>query len=193
MSSPSCDPARWEKLSAETKFSTRVFDVLSVQYRHGPRDRSRDFSVIRPPDWVNVVAVTTDQQLVLVRQFRFGVDEFSLEVPGGVIEPGEDPIVAGLRELAEETGYSGTNARLLGIVNPNPAIQSNQCHLVLVEQVRKTHELAWDQDEEIHVLTKPVEEVLALGRSGAITHSLVLNALFLFEPHWRRLRAGSAE
>jgi ADP-ribose pyrophosphatase len=193
MSSPPCDPARWEKLSAETKFSTRVFDVLSVQYRHGPRDRSRDFWVIKAPDWVNVIALTTDQQLVLVRQFRFGLDEFSLEVPGGVIEHGEDPIVAGLRELAEETGYSGSDARLLGSVNPNPAIQSNQCHFVLVEHVRKTHELAWDPDEEIHVLTKPVEAVLALARSGGITHSLVLNALFLFEPHWRALRVGSAQ
>jgi ADP-ribose pyrophosphatase len=193
MSSSPCDPARWEKLSAETRLSTRIFDVLSVQYRHGPRDRSRDFTVIQAPDWVNVVALTTDHHLVLVRQFRFGLDEFSLEVPGGVIEHGEDPVVAGMRELAEETGYSGSNARLLGSVNPNPAIQSNRCHLVLVEQVRPTHELAWDADEEIHVLTKPVEEVLALARSGGITHSLVLNALFLFEPHWRALRAGSAK
>src|SRR6185369_5430968 len=178
------DPARWEKLSSEKQLATRIFDVMSVQYRHGPRDRSRDFTVIQAPDWVNVIALTTDRQLVLVRQFRFGIDEFSLEVPGGVIEHGEDPVIAGMRELAEETGFSGQNARLLGSVRPNPAIQSNYCHLVLVEEVQKTHELSWDPDEEIHVATKPVEEVLELARNGGITHALVLNALFLFESHW---------
>lgn len=187
--SSSHDPARWEKLASETKLKTRIFDVLSVQYRHGPRNSSRDFTVIQAPDWVNVVALTTDCQLVLVRQFRFGIDEFSLEVPGGVIEHGEDPVNAGLRELTEETGFSGTNARLLGSVHPNPAIQANRCHLVLVENVRKTHELAWDPHEEMHVRTMPVDEVYALARKGGITHSLVLNALLLFEPHWHALRS----
>lgn len=187
-----CDPARWEKLSTETKLKTRIFEVLSVHYRHGPRNSSRDFTVIAAPDWVNVVAVTVDHRLVLVRQFRFGIDEFSLEVPGGVIEHGEDPVVAGLRELTEETGYSGTNARLLGSVHPNPAIQANRCHLVLVEDVRKTHDLAWDPDEEMHVQTLPVDEVYALARNGGITHSLVLNALLLFEPYWDDLRAAKS-
>lgn len=188
MSDPSCDPARWERLGAEVRLTTRVFDVLDVRFRHGPRDRSRDFTVIRAPDWVNVVALTTDRQLVLVRQFRFGIDGFSLEVPGGVIERGEDPVAAGLRELSEETGYSGTDARLLGRVHPNPAIQSNECHLVLVENARPIHDLSWDPDEEIQVQTQPVDDVYALARNGGITHSLVLNALLLFEPHWRRLR-----
>lgn len=183
-------PARWEKLSADTRLSTRIFDVTSVHYRHGPRARSRDFIVINAPDWVNVIALTTDHRLVLVRQFRFGIDEFSLEVPGGVIEAGEDPVVAGVRELAEETGYAGPHARLLGTVHPNPAIQSNRCHLVLVEGAMKQHELDWDEDEEMHVETRPVGEVLALARTGAITHSLVLNALFLFEARWAEINAG---
>jgi ADP-ribose pyrophosphatase len=187
------EPSRWQKLATETRLKTRVFDVLSVQYRHGPRDRSRDFTVIQAPDWVNVVALTPDRQLVLVRQFRFGLDEFSLEVPGGVIEAGEDPVVAGLRELVEETGYAGTNARLLGTVHPNPAIQNNRTHLVFVEDVRKAHAISWDDDEEIHVTTKPVEEVYALAYNGGITHSLVLNALLLFEPHWRALRGADAK
>src|SRR5664279_4692538 len=103
------------------------------------------------PDWVNVLALTPDHRLVLVRQFRFGVDAFSLEIPGGVMEPDEDPVAAGLRELREETGFTGRGARLLGSVHPNPAIQSNRCHIVLVEEAVRTEALEWDADEEIEV------------------------------------------
>jgi ADP-ribose pyrophosphatase len=184
----SSDPERWEKLGAEIRFKTRVFDVRGVRYRHAGRDSAREFFVIDAPDWVNVVAVTPDDHLVLVRQFRFGIDGFSLELPGGVMEHGEDPVTAGLRELREETGFAGRDARLLGSVHPNPAIQSNRCHFVLVEGVTCSHELAWDTDEEIHVTTEPVDEVLARAQRGEITHALVVDALFLFERWWREKR-----
>lgn len=181
-------PARWETLGEKNLLKTRVFDVRSVHRRHPGRAVERDFVVIDPPDWVNVVALTPDLRLVLVRQFRFGINEFSLEVPGGVMEPGEDPVTTGLRELQEETGYTGSGARLLGSVHPNPAIQSNRCHLVLVEQAVQSADMAWDHDEEIAVSTAPVDEVFQWARSGRITHSLVLNALLLFQPHWDALR-----
>jgi 8-oxo-dGTP pyrophosphatase MutT (NUDIX family) len=104
-----------------------------------------DFFVLDTNSWVNVLAVTPNKELVLVRQFRFGTQEFSLEPPGGVIEKGEDPIVAGLRELEEETGYVGEDATLIGTARPNAAILSNQCYFVLVENVMQTAELAFDQ------------------------------------------------
>jgi ADP-ribose pyrophosphatase len=188
MSTAPSGPSRWQKLGHETRLQTRIFDVLGARYRHPARGTERDFVVVQAPDWVNVVALTPDHQIVLVRQFRFGIDEFSLEIPGGVMEPGEDPVAAGLRELREETGFTGAPAKLLGTVHPNPAIQSNRCHFVFVEQAVKSHALEWDADEEIHVMTQPAEEVLALAHSGGITHGLVLNALMLFERHWRALR-----
>ncbi len=181
----STGPARWEKLGSTTVAQTRVLDLLRVRYRHPVRGTEQDFVVVAPSDWCNVLALTPDGRLVLVRQFRFGIDGFSLEIPGGVMEAGEDPIEAGLRELREETGFTGERARLLGSVNPNPAIQSNRCHFVLVEEVVQSAALEWDADEEIEVVTMPVEDVLAHSRAGGITHALVLNALFLFEPHWR--------
>src|SRR5436853_4924804 len=113
MNSPN-GPARWERLRQATQAKTRVFDVLGVRYRHPVRGTERDFVVMQSPDWVNVVALTPDGRLVLVRQFRYGIDEFSLEIPGGVMEAGEDPVTAGLRELREETGFTGAPAKLLG-------------------------------------------------------------------------------
>jgi len=166
--------------------------VNSVAFRHPRRAEAKDFFVIDAPDWVNVVAVTPARELVLVRQFRFGIDTFSLEIPGGLIERGEDPVAAAVRELREETGYAGARAWTLGAVHPNPAMQSNRCHLVCVEEARPTAGSDWDEDEEIEVLTVPVDEVYAQAWSGRITHALVLDALLLFAPHWEKLKAGPA-
>lgn len=185
MSSSPSIPARWENLGRSSQLKTRILEVLSIRYRHPQRGTERDFTVLSPPDWVNVLAVTPDERIVLVQQFRYGIDALSLEIPGGVMEAGEDPVTAGLRELREESGYTGINARLLGSTHPNPAIQSNRCHFVLVEDAVQSHALDWDPDEELLTLTEPVVDVMAKARAGAITHALVLNALFLYEPLWR--------
>jgi len=175
------EPSRWVRESERTLVSTRVLDLKTEHFRHPVRGTEKDYVIIHAPDWVNVVAVTADERIVLVRQFRFGINAFSLEIPGGVIETGEDPLAAGLRELSEETGYGGGRARMMGSVNPNPAIQDNRCHFVLVEGVVPTDPLKWDDDEEIKVSTATVAETLALARSGGITHSLSVAALMFFE------------
>lgn len=190
MNSDSTQPARWEKGASRVLASTKVFDVQGVSYRHPVRGTGREFVVIDAPDWVNVIALTPDHQLVLVKQFRFGIDAFSWEIPGGVIERGEDPVAAGLRELQEETGFTGASAKLLGRVNPNPAIQNNTCHLVLVEGAVRTTAQEWDADEEIAVRTLPVDEVYAWAQAGQITHALVLNGLLLFAPRWAELKVA---
>lgn len=172
---------RWEKLSDAPLAHTPIFDLQSARYRHPGRAVERDFVVLHPPDWVNVVAVTPEREVVLVRQFRFGTDAFSWEVPGGVIERGEDPVAAGVRELGEETGYVGVGARKIGWVHPNPAIQSNRCHFVLVEAAVPSAALAWDPDEEIEVATASLAEVRARIDAGEITHGLTLNALLFFQ------------
>lgn len=187
MSLPSDEPSRWEKLGSAVQTKTAVFDLLRARFRHPRRGTERDFVVVNAPDWVNVVALTPDHHLVLVRQFRYGIDDFSVELPGGVMEPGEEPVAAALRELREETGYTGAPAMVLGSVHPNPAILSNRCHFVLVEAAARAHATEWDGDEEIQITTAPVADVLARARSGGITHGLVLNALMLFEPRWRTL------
>jgi ADP-ribose pyrophosphatase len=182
-------PKRWKKLGARTVAHTRIFDVQSVDFHHPARPKPQDFFVINAPDWVNVLALTPGGHLVLVRQFRYGIDDFSVEIPGGVIDSGEDAVTAGVRELREETGYVGTSARLLGSVHPNPAMQNNRCHLVLVEGVRPEARLDWDPDEEFEIMTRPVDEVYALACAGGITHAMVLDALLLFAPVWAKLKA----
>ena len=188
MPSSNPSPARWEKQGDRSLAATRILDLREARYRHPVRGTERDFIVINAPSWVVVVALSTDGRLVLVNQFRFGIDGFSLELPGGAIDPGEDPLAAGVRELGEETGFVGSRARLLGSVHPNPAIQSNRCHFILVEQAARVNGLEWDQDEEIEITTLPVADVFAGARSVLITHALTLNALLLFEPHWTEFR-----
>lgn len=158
-------------------------------FSHPARAAEREFTVIHSNDWVNVVAVTTDREMVLVRQFRYGSGAMSLEIPGGIIEAGEDPMAAGLRELKEETGYASGTARWLGSIHPNPAIQDNRCHLVWVEGVSLQGARELDEDEDIEVITLPVDEVYALAHAGEITHALALNGLFLFAPHWAAMKA----
>lgn len=182
---PPAPPARWEKLSQSTSVKTRVLDLLSVRFRHPVRQVERDFVVIAAPDWCNIIALTADGQLVLVRQFRYGTNDFSLEIPGGMIDPGEAPVAAAIRELREETGYVGTGARVLGSVQPNPAIQNNRCHFVLIENAELRSPVGWDHDEEIEVQLAPVDDVIGWARGGRITHSLVVCALMYFEPLWR--------
>lgn len=190
MSSDHPAPSRWEKGASRRLATTRIFDLLGVQFRHPVRGSEREFVVIDAPDWVNVLALTPDGRLVMVNQFRYGIDAFSWEIPGGVIDRGEDPVAAGVRELREETGYVGTTARLLGTVHPNPAILNNCCHLVLVEGAVQVETLEWDADEEIEVAAPPVDEAYEWARAGRITHSLVLNALLLFAPLWAEIKAG---
>jgi len=193
MNPASARPSRWEKLGDHSLAATRIFDLREARYRHPVRGSEREFVVIAAPSWVVAVPLTTDGRLVLVNQFRFGIDGFSLELPGGVVDLGEDPVDAGRRELAEETGFVGRAARLLGAVHPNPAIQNNTCHFVLIEEAVRTAAPDWDADEEIEVITAPVPQVLAWARSGRITHALTLNALLLFEPVWEKAEGGRTE
>lgn len=183
-------PQRWQKLASRVLATTRIFELLLTGFRHPVRKVEKEFVVIHAPDWVNVVALTRAGELVLVRQFRYGIDDFSLEIPGGIVDGGEDPLDAAVRELREETGYAGSRPRLLGSVHPNPAMQDNCCHLVLVTDAEQSGDLDWDPDEEFEILKVPVDEVYARAERGEITHAMVLDALLLFRPAWERLAGG---
>ena len=149
----SSKPELWRRTVDRQLLHTRIFDVRGSIFQHPRRDAGREFVIIDAPDWAVVAAVTPEGELVLVHQYRFGAERVSLELPGGVIEPGEDPAKAAVRELAEETGYTGAEPVVLGVVHPNPAIQSNRAHLILVAEVRRTAALAWVS--AVYLLVRP--------------------------------------
>ncbi len=142
--------------------------------------KQKDFYFFDFPDWVNVVALTTERDMIMIKQFRYGSDRMEIEIPGGMINDGEDPLAAGCRELLEETGYTGTHARIIGKVCPNPAIQSNYCYTVVVENAVKVAEPSMDEMEDIECFLKSELQVMELIATGSLNHGLVLNALMFY-------------
>lgn len=169
--------AAWTDLDSHTLLETRVFAVRKLR-RRSPRDgQAHDFWVIDPPDWVNVVALTAEGELVLVEQWRHGTREVTLEVPGGMVDPGEDLDTAVRRELLEETGYAAEHLERLGTAEPNPAIQSNRCTTFFARNCRKVAETRFDTTEDCVLRLVPATDVGRLVREGVISHAIVLAAL----------------
>ncbi len=122
----------------------------------------------------------------MIEQYRHGSNTVELEIPGGMIDAGDaSPLEAGLRELREETGYAGDRAEIIGTIFPNPAIQSNTCHTVLVKDCELKHGLEWDGGEDLLTRLVPAAEIPQLVATGKIRHSLVVVALYHFEL-WQR-------
>ncbi len=158
-----------------------MFDVDRVRFRPPSGGDPRDYFVLDAPDWINVIPLTEDRQVVLVRQFRFGVERVTLEIPGGMCDPGESPEDAARRELAEETGYRARELRRLGTVEPNPAIQSNHCHTFLAAGAYPAGAPRPDPGEELELTTVPLDAIGGLIADGSITHSLVVSAFKLLD------------
>ena len=164
-----------------------ILRIRGVRARSTQRPHhASDFVVLDTADWVNVIALTDDDHVVLIEQFRHGTAAITLEIPGGMVDPGEDFVTAGVRELAEETGYGGGLAVQIGLVEPNPALQSNRCATVVVRGVRLLGKPDLDPNEEIRVRTEPLAAIPGLIRDGAITHALVVAAF-----HHLHLAAGT--
>ena len=113
---------------------------------------------------------------MLIEQFRHGTGEVTLEIPGGMVDAGEDPLTAGIRELAEETGYGSERCELIGSVTPNPAILNNRCHTLLVENVTERGPCALEMHEEVAVRRVPLDDIARLIGEGHIHHALVIAA-----------------
>ncbi len=176
----------WEKIATDQLADFRIFAVRRERKRSPRSGSEHDFFVLDAVNWVNVIAVTPDDELVLVEQYRHGTDTIELEIPGGMIDSTDDsPMAAGQRELREETGYEGESPVIIGDVWPNPAIMSNRCFTLFVHNCRCNHPTCFDHGEDLRTHLTPIADIPSLVISGKIRHSLVLAALYHFDL-WRR-------
>jgi 8-oxo-dGTP pyrophosphatase MutT (NUDIX family) len=168
---------RWQRLHSETIARTRVFDVHKETKRSPRTGQNHDFFVIEASDWVNIVPLTPAGEVVLIRQYRHGVADFTLEIPGGMMDAGDaSPAAAAQREMQEETGYDSDDIRPLGWVHPNPAIQGNRTFMFAAYGAERRMETNFDTTEEIEVVTAPLSRVPELIRDETISHALVISA-----------------
>lgn len=165
----------WERLGDETLMSYKVFRARRSRRRSPRTGQEIGFFLLDTPDWVNILPLTPDGQIVMIRQFRHGTDRVSLEIPGGLVDPHEkDPLEAALRELREETGFAAESLEPLGVMSPNPAMMTNRCFSYLATGCRRVGDLVMDPGEDIEVVTVPVAELDERLRRGEIDHAIVL-------------------
>ena len=169
----------WEIVNSRIDRDYRVFRVRADQALSPRTNGSGEFYTLESNDWVNVIPITPSGDVVMIRQYRHGSRQVTLEIPGGLVEE-PDSGAAGVRELAEETGYAGNAPFLLGAVNPNPAIFNNLCYTYLIENARRTKPLTLDTNEDIEVDLVPLDRIPVLINEGTINHALVIVAFHLF-------------
>ena len=181
-------PPVWRVLEEEHLQHCKVFDVHKATMESPLTGEPHPFYRIESPPWVNIVALTEAEELVLIRQFRHGSRVVTLEIPGGLVDPGETPEFAGGRELLEETGYRAGRLDSLGSLNPNPALFANRVHMQVALDCVQEQEIQNTSTEHTMVELLPLAELPAVLREGGIDHALVVAALYAFDL-WRREQA----
>ncbi len=179
-----CRP--WIDTDEETVLSNPFVRITRTHSLRPEDGRQARFYRLHFPDWANVFAITPENEVVFVRQFRQGISGFTLELPGGVMDPGEDPLEGARRELREETGFTSDEWIQLEPIHPNPAIQDNRCYTFIAKNARRTQPTEFDTDEELEVVPIPLHEIRERTLRGQVTNAIIVAAiarvLFLLEP-----------
>ncbi len=168
--------------------SNHIHKNVRIDQCELPDGKVIDGFVLEFGDWATVVPLTPDKQVVLVRQYRHGIQKTILEIPGGAKEAAdESPLAAARRELLEETGYASDNFIQIGKVCPNPANQTNFIYFFLALDVKKVAEQHLDDTEEIEVELKPLEEVICMAKNGDLLQSMQVSAVFFTLAYLKRI------
>ena len=172
----------WKKLSTEPLAEYRIFNIRQ-DTRLSPRTgNTHGFYVLEAPDWINIIPITPEGEVVFIHQFRHGTEQVTLEVPGGMVDDSDNSLGDGARrEMLEETGYDAEKIIHIGTVEPNPAFQNNHCHTFLALNAHWVQTPEFDGAEDIAVEKIPLTAVPHLITSGKITHSLVVCAFYHFD------------
>lgn len=167
----------WEVIKSEQGPNLVLFQARYDWVKNPRNAKLMKAVILEAADWVNIVAVTREKKIVVVKQFRFGVAKTTVEIPAGIIENGETPEQAAIRELKEETGYTANKWQYLGWFEANPAFLNNVCHAWLALDVTKTHPLQLDEGEQISMSELSMEEVRREIEQGNMRNSLTILAL----------------
>ncbi len=172
---------KWETIDDKITEDLRIFKTSWIKRRHPDNLKEGNFVVLKSPNWVNIIPITKEGDILLIEQYRHGIDEITLEVPGGLVDKGEDPRKAAERECLEETGYAGEgDAILIGENQPNPAFLNNVCNSFVWKNCKKVGEQNLDAHEEINVIPTPIKKIKEMIKNGKIKHSIVLTAFFFY-------------
>lgn len=175
----------WRRRSSEIIADCRVFQVRRDVSISPHKGSEHDFFVLESSDWINIIPLTANNEVVMIEQYRHGSREVTLEIPGGMVDAGERPEEAAAREMLEETGYAATEEVFnLGKVRPNPAIHNNWIHTFLARNVSLRQKPLMESTEHTVVRLVPVADVPSLILDGTINHALVVVGF-----HWLSLSA----
>ena len=182
----------WDRLGSRNCGDFAIFRVREDRARSPRTGRTHPFYVVESADWVNCLPVTEDGRLVCIRQYRHGSRRVELEMPGGLVDEGEDPRAAAEREMREETGFVAKALVHLGTMRPNPAIQSNTCHFYMARHATRQHGQHLDSAEDIEVVLLKLADVPKLVSAGEIRHGISLVGLFYLDLYLRGIRPVGA-
>lgn len=181
---------KWTVLSREVVVDNRPYTLLRLDRCRLPTGQEIDYYVNVYGDWVNALVLTQNHQVVLLQQYRHGAEQILREIPGGMVDPGEDPVDAVRREVREETGYaSDAPPILLGKFYPNPATSTNMVHCFLIQEAKHVGEQQLDATEDISVAEYPFEQVASMIRQGELPH-LFTTATYFLAKDWINQHSG---
>ncbi len=173
--------SKWETIESKKVADLFIFDAYIKKRKNPVSGEYGNFTVLESANWVNIIPITKDNKIILIEQYRHGTDSVTFEIPGGLIERGEDPMIAGVRECTEETGYKSSESPILtGVSFPNPAYQSNQCFSYVWFNCESELEQNLDRHEVINIHSRSKEEVKKMIIDGTINHSVILTAFYFF-------------
>jgi ADP-ribose pyrophosphatase len=183
-SNPESPNLHWELLDSREDRRYGLFSVRINRNRSPRTGKIHQFQVLTSPDWVAVVPVTPDNNVIMVRQYRHGTANLSLEPPGGLAKQGQTPEESAREELEEETGYLAEKWELIGRMDAMPALFTNSLYVFMATNATPTGTLSPDETEDLETLVVPVEDVKRYIREGKITSSVMIAALYLFLDCW---------